>query len=341
MHEPVDESFPPAPAPQDHEPADEPLDPMHPHDDSHDASPGSPDGDSAAPESDAAETLDRRDRIAEPDTAVIGLPDGERMQPVPWTPRQTLIGAALTLGPWLLFAIGSQLVQLNTKQPAHPQRLSPGADLALAIVLFIISAALETIFLIAPLWYAARTAPPGLHGAERVRAMLRALGMRRVRPKAVLGMPPVEWAPTAIAVGSALAVIFVSALAYEALRQALHLPLKTNADVLLEQAKYEPYTVIAILLVAVLVAPICEETFFRGFVFPGLARALPIWGAVVTSALLFGLAHADLGSFVVLVAIGIVLAVVRWRTDSLWPGVIVHTLNNTISFVSILVLLPR
>jgi len=285
--------------------------------------------------------LDLRDRIEEPDTIVIGPPDGEQMQPVPWTPRQTLIGTALTLGPWLLFAIGSQLIQLNAKPTALPHRLSPGVDLATAIVLFIISAALEAVFLIAPLWYAARTAPPELHGAARVRAMLWALGFRRVRPRAVLGLPPVGWAPAAIAIVSGIAAIFAAALAYDAIRQALHLSLKTNADVLLERAKYEPFTVIATLLVAVLVAPICEETFFRGFVFPGLAQALPIWGAIVSSALLFGLAHADLGSFVVLVAIGIVLAVVRWRTDSLWPGVVVHTLNNTISFVSILVLLSR
>jgi membrane protease YdiL (CAAX protease family) len=169
-----------------------------------------------------------------------------------------------------------------------------------------------------------------MQGVARWRAMLAALGLGR------FSLIPTVWATVA-----AIAVIFASSLAYDAIRQALHLPLKTNADLLVEQAKYEPYTVIATLLVAVLVAPICEEIFFRGFVFPGLAQHLSIWAAVVVSALLFGLAHADLGSFVVLVVIGVVLAVVRWRTHSLWPGVVVHTLNNPIAFVSILVLLPH
>jgi membrane protease YdiL (CAAX protease family) len=250
---------------------------------------------------------------------------------VPWTLRQALIGTALTLVPWLIFAIGVQIAEAGAKQPA-PHKLSPGADLASAVVVFIFSALLEAIFLIAPLIYAARTAAPELRGTARLRVMLEALGLRQ---------PATRPAEVATAVAAAIGVILVASYAYDLILQRLHLPLKTNADTLLSQAKYEPYTVIATLLVAVLVAPICEEIFFRGFLFPGLARGIPLGGAVVGSALLFGLAHADLGSFVVLVVIGVALAVVRWRTDSLWPGVAIHTLNNAIALIGILYLLRQ
>ena len=55
-----------------------------------------------------------------------------------------------------------------------------------------------------------------------------------------------------------------------------------------------------------------------------------VW-AIVLSALIFGVAHADPGSFVVLFFIGLALAFVRWRTDSLWPGILLHMLNNGIA----------
>jgi membrane protease YdiL (CAAX protease family) len=330
----VHENFPPAPSEGEQTLPEQPLDALDLSNlfDLSDASQESPNDDLAAPQPDNSPNplpaRDTSDELDAPDTMMAGLQSGESLESVPWTFRQTLIGMSLTLGPWLLFAIVSQVAQLRATQPTHPQKLSPSVDLATAVVIFIISSALEAVFLIAPLVYASRAAPSELQGAARLRAALPALGL------GTLELIPTVWA-TVIAI----AVIFGSSLAYDGARQALHLPLKTNADQLLEQAKYEPYTVIATLLVAVLVAPICEEIFFRGFVFPGLARGMPLWGAIVASAVLFGVAHADLGSLVVLYIIGVVLAVVRWRTHSLWPGVVVHTLNNTIAFVGILVLL--
>lgn len=250
----------------------------------------------------------------------------------PWTLRQTLIGTTLTLGPWLLIAIGSLLIQ-RAAPPIKPRPLSPAADLGAAIVIFIVSAVLEGVFLIAPLIYAYKTLPPAdlaLSRRERLRAMLEALGLRR---------PAILTSHVLRDIVVAAGVIFGASIAYDQILQRLHSPLRTNADVLLEQAKYQPYTVIATLLVAVLVAPLCEEIFFRGYLFPGLLRGLRPWPAIAASALLFALAHADLGSSVLLIVMGVVLAVVRWRSRSLWPGVILHTLNNTIAFIIILVLL--
>ena len=51
-------------------------------------------------------------------------------------------------------------------------------------------------------------------------------------------------------------------------------------------------------LVVIAFAPVCEELFFRGFMFTGLAR---LWGLVPglsSSALLFSLAHVSYKSFV-------------------------------------------
>lgn len=246
----------------------------------------------------------------------------------PWTLRQTLVGTGLTLVPWLAFAVGSQLAARGTPTPTHVHRLAPSVDLIQAILIFVVSSALEAVFLIAPLYYATHTLPSGITGRARWSAALHALGLR---------LPDLGLATRAAV--AAIAVILGASVAYSSIVTTLHLPLKTNVDALMQQAKYEPYTVIGTLLVAVLVAPFCEEIFFRGYLFPGLARGVQLWIAVLVSAALFGIAHADVGSFVVLFVIGIALAVVRARTDSLWPGIAVHTLNNAIAFISILVLL--
>ena len=90
------------------------------------------------------------------------------------------------------------------------------------------------------------------------------------------------------------------------------------------------------------VAPICEETFFRGFLF-GILRKLPVsiagrdlgpWIAAVIVGILFGLAHtgsADPEYLVPLGFLGFVLCLVRWRTRSLYPGMVLHSGNNAIA----------
>ena len=123
---------------------------------------------------------------------------------------------------------------------------------------------------------------------------------------------------------------------YQYIITVLHLPLQTNDQILLARSKEAPLTIYATLLGAVLIAPICEETFFRGFVFPGLCRGMPLGWAIVISSLLFAVTHADPGSFLVLFVIGLALAFLRWRTNSIWPGIFLHTINNSLAALVII-----
>jgi membrane protease YdiL (CAAX protease family) len=68
---------------------------------------------------------------------------------------------------------------------------------------------------------------------------------------------------------------------------------------------------------------------------------MPLWPSVILSALIFGVAHADIGSFAPLVIIGLALAWARWRSDSIWPGIVVHAINNTAAAVVLLPLLLK
>jgi membrane protease YdiL (CAAX protease family) len=136
--------------------------------------------------------------------------------------------------------------------------------------------------------------------------------------------------PTAVLFVGGCAAVFAFGLLYS----QLHIP--TNADRLAQQAAQAPYSTAAALVVAVVVAPGCEEVFFRGFVFGGSLGRMPIWAAAVASAVLWGTAHVDPGSFAPLVVLGLVLAGLRWRSRSLWPGIALHTLNNGVAAVFIL-----
>ena len=89
-----------------------------------------------------------------------------------------------------------------------------------------------------------------------------------------------------------------------------------------------------VLLISI-VAPICEETFFRGMLFGGLRRRMPRIPAALISGLVFGGLHAATGvsAIPVLVVFGVVLALVYERTRSLVPGMILHAFNNTLALL--------
>jgi CAAX protease family protein len=85
------------------------------------------------------------------------------------------------------------------------------------------------------------------------------------------------------------------------------------------------------IFIAVLV-PIIEELTFRGLGFSLLQR-YGEWTAILLTGLLFGLAHGLVQALPLLVAFGIGLAFLRSRTDSVYPGMIVHGLFNAASLV--------
>jgi len=84
-------------------------------------------------------------------------------------------------------------------------------------------------------------------------------------------------------------------------------------------------------LSACVIAPFCEEFFFRGIIFAGLAQRMPVIVAAIASGALFALAHLDPWAFVPLAVIGVGLAYVYYYTKSLWPNVIAHFAVNTTS----------
>ncbi len=88
--------------------------------------------------------------------------------------------------------------------------------------------------------------------------------------------------------------------------------------------------VIMLVFRSALVAPICEEIFFRGFV---LRRLSPLGArrAILVSALVFAMFHTNVAQFIYAFAAGVVLGAITFVTGRVRYAIIIHVINNGIS----------
>ena len=83
-------------------------------------------------------------------------------------------------------------------------------------------------------------------------------------------------------------------------------------------------------IVVAVFAPVVEELTFRGLGF-SLLRPLGALAAIALVGISFGVWHGLVEALPLLVAFGAGLAYLRYRIDSVYPGMIVHGLFNAVS----------
>lgn len=93
---------------------------------------------------------------------------------------------------------------------------------------------------------------------------------------------------------------------------------------------------IMLLAVVSVIAPICEEIFFRGFLFQGFKKRWGVLAGIIISSVLFSAAHLDLYNFMPLLAIGWVLAYIFHKTKSLLPVIFLHAAYNLLLILILL-----
>lgn len=76
---------------------------------------------------------------------------------------------------------------------------------------------------------------------------------------------------------------------------------------------------------------VCEELFLRGFLQNGISKTAGGFTGIVVSALAFALIHLDLRYFTVYLSSGLILAICAHVTNSVFPSIIIHVLNNIFS----------
>jgi membrane protease YdiL (CAAX protease family) len=92
-------------------------------------------------------------------------------------------------------------------------------------------------------------------------------------------------------------------------------------------------TLIGSCVIIIVVAPLAEEFFFRGFLYRILRSHMGVWAAVVVNGALFGSVHLTSGgplAVAVIAPLGALLCLVYERSGSLYPCIALHALNNAL-----------
>jgi len=143
-----------------------------------------------------------------------------------------------------------------------------------------------------------------------------------------LSLPRSLW-PVAGMLAAALVGVYVLEVAYGSLVHA-------GNEQGLTPSHWEPRHATAYVVNAIVICtwvPVVEELTYRGLGYSLLER-FGRWPAIVAVGLLFGLAHGLIESLPVLVVFGSVLAWIRARTGSVYPGMLLHGLFNLIALVA-------
>lgn len=90
-------------------------------------------------------------------------------------------------------------------------------------------------------------------------------------------------------------------------------------------------------LFAMVVAPVAEEIFFRGFMLPGISKRFGKGWGIVVSAFIFSLAHLQPGALVPIFLLGLLLAWLYIKTKSIWPCIFAHFTYNSIAFIFMII----
>ena len=93
-----------------------------------------------------------------------------------------------------------------------------------------------------------------------------------------------------------------------------------------------------VLLTGAIVPAVAEEFFFRGFALSAFRSKLAPFRSVLCTSILFGLFHVISGNilsiekFLPTMILGLALGLVAIKTNSLWPGILLHALHNGLVF---------
>ena len=232
-------------------------------------------------------------------------------RPIPWTPRDVLIGVLLFIGIFVVLPLPVAVPLAFASDPES--RLVMGVGIALSAPIYL-----------CVLWVTARMTF-GKYGGSWER-----LGVARPT------WGTVGWAAVALLAAFTVAGIYTTLINYfniDALSQDC-------GDQVPDTVRNSALLMAMAGVLAGIFAPVCEELFFRGFIFPGLARAWGPVAGIAGSGILFGSAHL-LGnpmlykSMVEFSAIGMIFAFVYWRSGNIFSSMLAHFSFNLIGVIAI------
>jgi uncharacterized protein len=123
----------------------------------------------------------------------------------------------------------------------------------------------------------------------------------------------------------------------QGLEHLLPLPAKSPFD----QFFNRPLDAYAFAFLAIAFAPFMEELFFRGFLYPVLARRLGVAAGVFVTASTFAFIHVfeykAWGPVLVIFLVGVVLTLVRAKMKSVGASFVVHSIYNGVPVIAAMI----
>ena len=117
--------------------------------------------------------------------------------------------------------------------------------------------------------------------------------------------------------------------------------METKTKMPIEMLFHDRRSAFLLMLMGILLAPLVEETIFRGYIYPVLARSFGVGTGVIATGVLFGLLHApQLGGAwaqtALLMVVGIVFTFARAVTRTVVASYLLHVSYNSFLFLAFL-----
>ncbi len=160
----------------------------------------------------------------------------------------------------------------------------------------------------------------------------------RFRDRARMLLGPVRSSVRAVVVGGVVGVLSGLAinLGIQLLFDALGIELPDVQQEIADGLR-DPAIAPFVFMSVAFVAPVAEELLFRGVLYQGLRRSLPLWPAIGLSSLAFGLSHVEPVAVVGTFAAGMIFAAVLHRTGTLVAAIAAHIGFNLPSAIYLMV----
>lgn len=217
---------------------------------------------------------------------------------------------------FLLFPIISYFFSLDSNQTDTINNFSPIYKLIFEIFALVIQISLVIIFMILSpyIWY----------------SLVNGLSLKQILERINLHTKNIHiaflWA--ILTVFAAFSILLILG----AIMNLLGVNIEDSSNI----QNLEMFFSIPTILFLITLQPIAEEIFFRGFILEKINSMYGKIPAIIISSILFGMAHLSYGNIypaMMIIFIGILLAVLVFKTKNLTAAIIAHVLFNLTSFL--------
>jgi len=164
--------------------------------------------------------------------------------------------------------------------------------------------------------------------------------VRSLNPAELFGLQHLHWRSLAVTVGIFTIIILISVNVVSAITvtwlQNFWPDLDPQETVKAFQESDSIGLKILVIFLAVVIAPLAEETLFRGFVYGVLKRYTDAPFAALSSSLMFAIIHMHVGSLLPLWMLAVLFCLAYEITGCLLVPMILHSIFNGVSIIAMI-----